>query len=328
MLSDVPLEYPQVFAFVLIPEYSMMSLVSAMETFRLANKVADRELYKAKIHTLDGDPVLASNGKSITLDGSIENIDQRAVVVVIGGMNVQHNTPKKLISPLRDLSRHGHDIGSLGTGSHVLAVAGLLDGYLCTTHWQNIPSFVETFPDINMSGNLYEIDRNRFTSAGGATTIDLILAIITEQHGANLAEDVAEQVLHMPIRNPDQNQRMSVPTRIGARHPKLVKVIEIMEDNLEEPWTKTELAAQVGLSTRQLERLFKRYLNNTPKRFYLDLRLNRARLLLLQTNQSIVDVSLICGFSSSSHFSNCYRSFFGRTPYRERGIPEMSPVRH
>jgi len=188
----------------------------------------------------------ASNGKSISLDGSLDNIDKRAVVVVIGGMNVQHNTPKEIISWLRGFSRRGHNIGSLGTGSHVLAVAGLLDGYLCTTHWQNIPSFVETFPDISMSGNLYEIDRNRFTSAGGAITIDLILAIITEQHGANLAEEVAEQVLHMPIRNPDQNQRMSVPARIGARHPKLVQIINIMEENLEEPWTQSELADQVN----------------------------------------------------------------------------------
>jgi len=325
MFGDLPREYPQVFAFILVPEYSMIPLVSAMDMFRIANRLADKELYKAKLYTVDGEPVASSNGITITPDGCLKNVDEKAVAIVCGGMNIQHNTSKGVVSWLRMISRRGRTIGSFCAGSHILAIAGLLEGYRCTIHWENIPSFAETFPEIDLSGKLYEIDRNRFTCAGGIATIDLMLALVAKQHGTNLAEDVAEQLLHMPIRHPDDDQRMSVPARIGARHPKLVRIIETMEENLEDPWTPSELASQVGLSTRQLERLFKRYVDRTPKRFYLDLRLRRARLLLLQTNQSVINIALACGFSSPSHFSKCYRSFFGRTPYRERGAPEVSP---
>lgn len=325
MFGDLPREYPQIFAFILIPDYSMIPVVSALEMFRIANRLADKELYKAKLYTLDGEPVAASNGLIITPDGNLKEVDEQAIAVVCGGMNIQYNTSKGVVSWLRMISRRGRTIGSLCSASHVLAVAGLLDGYRCTIHWENIPSFVETFPEIDLSGKLFEIDRNRFTCAGGTATLDLMLALISMQHGESLAEDVAEQMLHMPIRHPGDDQRMSVPARIGARHPKLVKIIETMEEQLEDPWTPNELAAQVGLSTRQLERLFKRYVDRTPKRFYLDLRLRRARLLLLQTNQSVINIALACGFSSPSHFSKCYRSFFGRTPYRERGTPEVPP---
>lgn len=325
MFGDTPRDFPQIFAFVLMPEHSTIPLTSAIEILRLANRVSDKSLYEWNVYTTDGLPVAGSNGLCVTPAGSLKDINDHAVVVVCGGLNVQHNTQKALINWLRMISRRGREIGSLCTAGHVLALAGLLEGHRCTVHWENIPSFVETFPDLNLSGKLYEIDRNRFTCAGGTATIDLMLTLVSQQHGATLAEDIAEQILHMPIRRRDEDQRMSIPARIGARHPKLVKIIETMEANLEDPWTPGELAKQVKLSTRQLERLFKRYLDRTPKRFYLDLRLRKARLLLLQTNQSVINIALACGFSSPSHFSKCYRSLFGRTPYRERGTPEALP---
>ena len=116
---------------------------------------------------------------------------------------------------------------------------------------------------------------------------------------------------------------MSLPARIGARHPKLVGIIDQMEQNLEEPLSPSLLAKRAGLSPRQLERLFRRYLDRSPKRYYLELRLKKARSLLLQTEMSVINVALACGFSSPSHFSKCYRAFYGRTPYRERGIPML-----
>ncbi len=132
---------------------------------------------------------------------------------------------------------------------------------------------------------------------------------------------MADQFLHERIRDHRDHQRMSLPARLGVQHPKLLKVIELMEENLEEPLSRNGLAATAGLSTRQLERLFRKYLNRSPARYYLELRLNKARLLLLQTNMSIIDVALACGFVSASHFSKCYRDFFGRTPRKERGLP-------
>jgi transcriptional regulator GlxA family with amidase domain len=148
-----------------------------------------------------------------------------------------------------------------------------------------------------------------------------MLNVVARQHGNEIAAAVADQIIHERIRDHHDHQRMSLPARLGVRHPKLIKVIELMEGNLEEPLGRSDLARNAGLSTRQLERLFRKYLKRSPARYYLELRLNRARLLLLQTNMSIIDVALACGFVSASHFSKCYRDFFGRTPRRERGIP-------
>jgi AraC family transcriptional regulator, glycine betaine-responsive activator len=255
------------------------------------------------------------------VNGDFEAVPPDSTIMVCGGIDVQKRTDKRLISWLRKISRRGVNIGAVCTGAHVLAEAGLLDGYKCTIHWENLPGFAEAFPDLDATGGLFEIDRDRFTSAGGTTSLDMMLTLIASQHGAELASQVAEGILHSPIRHHSENQRMSLPARIGARHPKLVSIIEKMEVNLEDPLSPSILAKQASLSTRQLERLFRRYLDRSPKRYYLELRLKKARSLLLQTELSVINVALACGFTSASHFSKCYRSHYSRTPYRERGVP-------
>lgn len=323
MFGDPARDLPQRFAFFLVPEFSMMPVTAAIEPLRIANRLAEKKLYEWRMYSKDGEPVAASNGFTIASAGPPDNIDNQAIVIICGGVNVQSHTTKPILNFLRKAARRGMDIGSLCTASHILAAAGLLDDYTCTIHWENMPAFSEDFPEIKVTGSLFEIDRDRFTCAGGTASIDMMLALIASQHGPDLAADVAEQVLHSPIRHHSEHQRMSLPARIGARHPKLVGIIEQMENNLEEPLSPSILAKQAGLSTRQLERLFRRYLDRSPKRYYLELRLKKARLLLLQTNMSVINVALACGFSSPSHFSKCYRAFYGRTPYRERGIPSI-----
>ena len=324
MFGQKPISLPQSIALVLVPEFTMMPVTSAIEPLRLANRLAEKQLYKWTLHSLDGQPVAASNGILTMVNGDLEAVSQDAAIIVCGGLNIQHHTDKRLLSWLRKTSRRGVDIGAVCTGAHVLAEAGLLDGYKCTIHWENLPGFTEAFPDIDVTGGLFEIDEDRFSSAGGTTALDLMLSLITSQHGPDMAAQVAETVLHSPIRHHSENQRLSLPARIGARHPKLVSIIEKMEDNLEDPLSPSLLAKQAGLSTRQLERLFRRYLDRSPKRYYLELRLKKARSLLLQTDMSVINVALACGFSSPSHFSKCYRAFYGRTPYRERGVPAVA----
>ena len=323
MFGQKSISLPQSIALVLVPEFTMMPVTSAIEPLRLANRLAEKQLYKWTLHSLDGQPVAASNGILTMVNGDLEAVPQDAAIIVCGGLNIQHHTDKRLLSWLRKTSRRGVDIGAVCTGAHVLAEAGLLDGYKCTIHWENLPGFTEAFPDIDVTGGLFEIDEDRFSSAGGTTALDLMLSLITSQHGPDMAAQVAETVLHSPIRHHSENQRLSLPARIGARHPKLVSIIEKMEDNLEDPLSPSLLAKQAGLSTRQLERLFRRYLDRSPKRYYLELRLKKARSLLLQTDMSVINVALACGFSSPSHFSKCYRAFYGRTPYRERGVPAV-----
>lgn len=323
VLGSPPRRLPQRIGFVLIPRFSMIAFTAGVEPLRLANRAAGKTLYVWKLLSVDGAPVAASNGIVLTPEASIEQAGELDAVVVCSGIDVQHFSDKRLTSWLRVMDRKGLDLGALCTGAHILARAGLLDGHHCTIHWENLASFAEDFPELEVTPELFEIDRNRFTCSGGTAAIDMMLNVISLQHGYELAAQVADQFMHERIRDRHDQQRMSLPARLGVRHPKLLSIIEIMEKNLEEPLSRSELAVHAGLSTRQLERLFRKYLSRSPARYYLELRLNRARLLLLQTNMSVIDVALACGFVSASHFSKCYRDFFGRTPRKERGLPAL-----
>ena len=216
-------------------------------------------------------------------------------------------------------------MGGLCTAGYTLAKAGLLDGKRATIHWENQDSFSEEFEDVTLTKSVFVIDGNRITTAGGTASIDLMLKIIANDHGEELANLVADQLIYTSIRTDQDTQRLSIPTRIGVRHPKLSQVIRMMEHNIEDPISPASLAKEVGMSTRQLERLFRRYLNRSPKRYYMELRLAKARNLLMQTDMSVINVALACGFASPSHFSKCYRAQYDTTPYRERGTHASKP---
>jgi transcriptional regulator GlxA family with amidase domain len=269
---------------------------------------------------VEGTEVTCSNGTKIYCGHNLEIPTNRAdVIIICGGTNIKSNITKKLLGWLRKESRKGLSIGGLCTATQVLATAGLLDGKKCTIHWENRDSFLEDFPEHLLNASVYTVDGNRYTAAGGVASADLMLHLIGKEFGADLANSVADQMIHTAIRTEKDDQRLSIPTRIGVRHPKLAAVLDLMQKSLEEPESPSKLASQVGVSTRQLERLFRRYLNRSPKRYYMELRLQKARNLLLQTNMTVINVALACGFSSPSHFSKCYRNHFSNTPYRERG---------
>jgi transcriptional regulator GlxA family with amidase domain len=249
----------------------------------------------------------------------LDEMAREDVVLVCGGIDVQKATTKRLLNWLRREARRGVTLGGLCTAVYALARAGLLDGKRATIHWENADSFAEEFEEVVLTKSVFVIDGNRMTTAGGTASIDLMLKIIADDHGEELAGAVADQLIYSSIRTDQDTQRLSIPTRIGVRHPKLGQVIQVMEQNLEEPISPATLARDVGLSTRQLERLFRRYLNRSPKRYYMELRLQKARNLLMQTDLSVINVALACGFTSPSHFSKCYRAHYHTTPYRERG---------
>jgi AraC family transcriptional regulator, glycine betaine-responsive activator len=321
-MFDDPNEVPLQIDFLLVPNFSMIAFTLAVEPLRMANRESKRTLYKWRILSRDGHPVAASNGVEVVVSGGMADIERSRLVIVVSGIEVQRYEDDRLFGFLRRLARQGASIGALCTGSHLLARAGLLDGRRCTIHWENLGGFTEDFPDIEVSSDLYEIDRDRFTCSGGTAALDMMLHLIGRQHGQKLANDVSDQFIHDRIREPHDHQRMELRARLGVSHPKLIAVIGDMEANLEEPLTQTDLASRAGLSTRQLERLFQKYLVSTPTRYYLNLRLQRARQLLAQTTMSILSVALACGFVSASHFSKCYREAFGKTPRAERTQPE------
>jgi transcriptional regulator GlxA family with amidase domain len=308
------------FCFVLTPRFTMGPFAAAVEALRLANRQSRRTLYRWRLISADGEPVAASNGVQVMVDGPFAEVERDATVIVCAGLDPQAAATRGLLNWLRRQARLGGRMGALCSGAHMLAAAGLLDGRRCTIHWDNRAGFEEAFPDIVVTNHLFEIDRDRLTCAGGAASSDMMIALIAQEHGPELAQSVADQLLMAPMRGAVEEQRLSAPTRLGTRHPKLVAIIRQMERNLEEPISPPTLAADAGISTRQLERLFRRYLNKSPKRYYMELRLQRARSLLMQTDMSVIAVALASGFTSPSHFSKCYRAQYGRTPYRERGV--------
>ena len=312
---------PESYGFFLVPGFSMLSFTSAMDPLRSANRLAGEALYDWQVISADGGRVISSAGVEVVAHKAMAEVERLANVLVIGGVDTHLFEDKAVFSWLRRLARQGCRIGSLSTGSYVLARCGLLEGYRCTVHWENLAGFQEAFPELEVTAELFEIDRSRLTCSGGTAALDLMLSIVALEHGRDLAIQVADQFFHERIRDSHDQQRMALRSRLGISHPKLLKVIGLMEENLEEPLPRSRLATRADLSTRQLERLFRKYLGRTPTRYYLELRLYRARALLTQTAMSVLDVALACGFVSASHFSKCYREFFHRTPREERRMP-------
>ncbi|MFV0515474.1 MAG: GlxA family transcriptional regulator [Jhaorihella sp.] len=310
---------PRRFVFVLLDRFTLLSFASGVECLRIANRMADRPLYVWSLVGEGGQEACCSAGTTFRLDSDLTELQRDDTILVCGGIDVQKATSKKLLAWLRRESRKGLVIGGLCTAAYTLAKAGLLDGRKATIHWENADSFAEEFDEVTLTKSVFVVDGNRMTTAGGTSSIDLMLSLIARDHGEELANAVADQQIYSSIRTDQDTQRLSVPTRIGVRHPKLSLVIQKMEHNIEEPISPSLLAQEVGMSTRQLERLFRRYLNRSPKRYYMELRLQKARNLLMQTDMSVINVALACGFASPSHFSKCYRAHYNTTPYRERG---------
>lgn len=307
------------FVFVLLDKFSLLSFASALDSLRIANRMAGKTLYTWSLMGEGGESVSCSAGTTFALDSDLIELQRDDVVLICGGVDVQSATTKKVLNWVRREARRGLRIGGLCTAAYSLAKAGLLDGKRATIHWENSDSFIEEFDEVHLTKSVFQIDGNRMTTAGGTSSIDLMLKIIADDFGEDLANAVADQMIYSSIRTDQDTQRLSTPTRIGVRHPKLSQVILMMEKNIEEPISPSILAKDVGMSTRQLERLFRRYLSRSPKRYYMELRLHKARNLLMQTDMSVINVALACGFASPSHFSKCYRAHYNTTPYRERG---------
>ncbi|MBY6138303.1 GlxA family transcriptional regulator [Leisingera daeponensis] len=310
---------PKRFVFVLLDKFTLLCFSAAMESLRIANRMAGRELYTWTVVGEGGDTISCSAGTVFQLDSDLSELQRDDTIMVCGGIDVQDASTKKMLSWLRREARKGLMVGGLCTASYTLAKAGLLDGKRATIHWENADSFGEEFDEVELAKSVFVIDGNRLSTAGGTSSIDLMLKLIANDQGEELANAVADQLIYSSIRTDQDTQRLSIPTRIGVRHPKLSMVIQMMEANIEEPISPSILAQDVGMSTRQLERLFRRYLNRSPKRYYMELRLQKARNLLMQTDMSVINVALACGFASPSHFSKCYRAHYDTTPYRERG---------
>lgn len=312
------------FVFLLLPNYSSMTFTMAMETLRLANRMSGGAPFSYVVCSEGGLPVCDSLGAEFPIDHGLEEFRRDDTIVICSGANVRKSCTLGVLQWLRRSARQGCEVAGLYTGAWVMAEAGLVDGLAVTIHWENRSSFIEKFPDVELSDYTYTLQNKRYSTAGGTAVIDLMLTLISESQGQELANLVSDQLMYTNIRVLQHSARVQVAERIGMRHPKLSEILALMETNLEEPLRPGDLAKTVNISTRQLERLFRRYLSATPKKYYMDMRLQRAQHLLLQTKMSVTEVSVACGFNSSSHFSRLFRQRYGMSPHRLRGEPERS----
>ncbi|PYD94730.1 GlxA family transcriptional regulator [Pseudomonas syringae pv. pisi] len=315
--SDESATMAQDFYFLLMPGFSAIGFISALEPLRVANRFGG-ELYRWHVLSADGGAVQASNGMSVNADAALESLKKGATLLVVAGFEpLQFATPA-LQQWLRRLDHEGVTLGAIDTGACVLAETGLLDGHRLTLHWEAIDAFKESYPQLTVTQELFEIDRRRITCAGGTASIDLMLDLIAQAHGPELAIQVSEQFVLGRIRTRRDHQRMQIATRYGIASKKLVHVIGEMEQQTERPLSTLALAEAINVTRRQLERLFRLHLNDTPSNFYLGLRLEKARQLLRQSGLSVLEVSIACGFESPSYFTRSYRARFAKCPREDR----------
>jgi transcriptional regulator GlxA family with amidase domain len=306
------------FAFLTLPRYSMIALSNAVEPLRMANILTGEAVYDWSIASLDGRPTPASNGLELSPAIPLDAVGPVDILFVCGGVNVQEAVSPAVVAALRRLAERRVPLGALCTGGYALAKAGLLDKYRATIHWENLSALREEFPRILLRDQLFTIDRDRFTCSGGVAPLDLMLHLVESKLGARLSQLISEQFIVDRVRSDRDRQYVPLRAQVGVSHDSLLHAAQLMEQHIEKPLSLDEIAAASGLSRRQIERLFKRHLNCVPKRYYLQMRLRRARELLLQTSMPIIDITTACGFQSPPHFSRCYRAQFGCPPSSER----------
>lgn len=321
MLQPHNRETPQRIGFLLLPRFSMICLLSAIEPLRGANRTLGYEAYRWSFISVDGRPVEASNGMRLAAASGIGAIADLPAVTVVASYDPLAVVDTGLLRWLRSLYRLGTDLGAFETGTLVLAEAGLLAGRRVTLHWETLAAFRERHLDIDARDSLFEIDGPIFTCSGGTAAMDLVLHLIGQHHSKDLAASVSEQFLHTEIRAQDARQRMAADHRAGVHVPELARATEIMQANLETPLDVPSLAARCAVGRRRLERLFIRHLGAPPQRYYLRLRLERARHLLRHGHLPVHEVAIACGFGSASWFTRAYRTHFGHQPSGERVSP-------
>lgn len=309
-------------AILLVPGFSLMSFSSLVEPMRGANRALRATVFEWVLASSEGGVIFASNGMAVGTvpcaqirDGTFD------LVIVCGGQEDETYASSKLRSLLRHLRRRRIAIGSVSTATFILAQAGLLDGRRCTTHWDYIDTFRESFPEIEVNSELFVMEDGIFTCAGGIAALDVMLVLIKGLCGSEVSNLVAENFIYGSGRDAHDSQRLSLRLRHGVSHPNLLSAVATMEANTEVPLRLPEIAKSAGILQRQLERLFRDRMGMSASRFYIQLRLEKARRLLRNSSVSIFEIAVATGFTSAAHFSRAFRGQFGRPPSVDREAP-------
>ncbi|QSP95600.1 GlxA family transcriptional regulator [Marinobacter salinisoli] len=311
-------QVPYRVGFLLVENFTLIALATAVEPLRVANQLAGKELYSWSLLTAGGTSVRASDGMVVMPDAGIQEGERFDLVIVVGGVDVVHSFSQAEVSWLRQQARRDVLLGAVCTGAYILASAGVLDGHACSAHWECLEAIQEDFPRVQTNNHLFTLQKTRMTCTGGTVPMHMMLSFLARRHGPELSNAVSQMFVCDRVREESEPQPIPMLPQLAKLQPRLAEVAQLMEANIEEPIELGELAALAGTSRRQLERLFLKHLGCTPSRYYLRVRLNRARRLLKQTSCSIVEIASLCGFVSATHFSRCYRKAMGRAPRQER----------
>ncbi|MCJ8287212.1 GlxA family transcriptional regulator [Halomonas sp.] len=304
--------------FVLFPNFAMLSFSSVIEPLRIANRLSGKTLYHWELISLDDRVVEASNGIPFMPTMSMVQWQQLDALILVAGIGTNLIADQQLFKWLREVSRSGRILGSTSTGSTLLAKAGVLHHKRCTIHWEDQASLQEEYPDLVVTNELFEVEGNILTCSGGTAGLDMMLWLIERQQVGMLAKHIADQCIHPNIRPAHDSQRMSIEERLGVHNPALSAALEIMHSHMEDTINCDSIASMVGISHRHLQRLFKDNFGINPASYYLKLRLDHGDNLLRKTSMDVLTIATATGFSSSSHFSKCYRKQFGISPRDRR----------
>jgi AraC family carnitine catabolism transcriptional activator len=298
-----------------------------IETLRIANYLAPSSTFSWEVASFDGSKIIASNGMTATIKTANDNLRSAEFVFILGSWGTEHYHNQKLTAWLRKRARAGERICGVELGSYIVARAGLLDGKSATIHWSWLNGFKENFDRVEVEESLFTLDSKVMTCSGGLAGVDLMLRLIEEINGSSFSGEIADQMLHHPIRSAASPQRSTMGRSTETMRPLLREAMTLIENNIEEPLTVPQIAKVLGVSQRQLERQFKKNVGCTVVQFGLLKRLQNARLLLISTDMSIRQIATASGFNTMSHFAFSFGKFFGRRPsdYRE-AWPKEEPA--
>ena len=305
---------PRDYYFLLLPKLTLLAFTSAVEPLRIANQVANKELYRWFLMTENGGAVSCSCGVNITPDSGLRDVPRDAAAFVCAGIEPAETLSTRTVNWISRQRAFGCKVGGICTGAFALARAGLLEGRKFTLHWENQPAFTESFVGLEPTGNLYENDNGLITCGGGSAATDMMLDIIRKDHGPDLAAIVADMCIHSRRNRSDTPQISAYSHALSSRNQHLIAAMQFMNDNLETPVEMGEVARHVRISRRQLERLFGKYVGVTPAQFYIELRISRAHALLNETSMSIAEIAAATGFGTSSQLSSRFRKRYGKPP--------------
>jgi AraC family transcriptional regulator, glycine betaine-responsive activator len=314
----LPERAPLRVTFLVFAGSSIMCVASAVDPLRAANRICGETHFDWKIASADGEPPVTTSGLAVAVSGRFDPAEKTDVLIIVGGFGSRTEGGQKLLSGIRRTARSARACGGVEAGTWLLARAGLLEGRAATTHWEDMEDFAAAFPGADVRPDRYVIDGPVFTTGGASPTFDLMLHLVRTRLGMAVALDVASVFIYDQARAATDAQPLVSLGRLDGYDPRLAQAIRLMESHVDRPLTVAAIARRVGVTARTLESVFGRSIGETPGAYYLRLRLNTARRLVLDTRLAMADIAERSGFSSAAGFSRAFSKSFGEAPARMR----------